>query len=150
MPEAFLRLSCAVSYYYSGQREKAIRHIDKAIAFLLPDRLYGVLAEYVRHFDGLLEERITLVDPDAVTAVNDLYKVYNVGWSKLSGAMRNRNVATNLTAREREIAKLAAFGRSNKEIANMLYISESTVKQTILRVVQKTGVADRRELSSIL
>ena len=150
LPEAFLRLSCAVSYYYSGQREKAIRHIDKAIAFLLPDRLYGVLAEYVRHFDGLLEERITLVDPDAVTAVNDLYKVYNVGWSKLSGAMRNRNVATNLTAREREIAKLAAFGRSNKEIANMLYISESTVKQTILRVVQKTGVADRRELSSIL
>ena len=73
-----------------------------------------------------------------------------MGWSKLSGAMRNRNVATNLTAREREIAKMAAFGYSNKEIAAHLYVSESTVKQTILRAIQKTGVADRRELSTIL
>ena len=32
----------------------------------------------------------------------------------------------------------------------MLYISESTVKQTVLRVVQKTGVKDRSEFPSIL
>lgn len=148
--EAFLRLSCAVSYHYSGNKEKATEHIDKAIALLLPDRLYGVLAEYVRHFDGLLEERISLVSAEALDCVVKYYMVYNVGWSKLSGAMRNRTVATNLTRREREVAKLAAFGRSNKEIAGLLYVSESTVKQTILRVVQKTGINDRRELSTIL
>ena len=150
LPEIFLRLSCAVAYYNSGDREHAIVHMDKAIALALADRLYGVLVEYVRHFDGLLEERIALVDPSAVEIIKELYGVYSVGWSKLSGAVRNRNIAANLTAREREVAKLVTFGFTSKEIASMLYIAESTVKQTVLRVVQKTGVKDRSEFSSIL
>ena len=150
LPEIFLRLSCAVAYYNSGDREHAIVHMDKAIALALADRLYGVLVEYVRHFDGLLEERIALVDPSAVENIKALYGVYSVGWSKLSGAVRHRNIAANLTAREREVAKLVTFGFTSKEIASMLYIAESTVKQTVLRVVQKTGVKDRSEFASIL
>ena len=150
LPEIFLRLSCAVAYYNSGDREHAIVHMDKAIALALADRLYGVLVEYVRHFDCLLEERIALVDPSAVENIKELYVVYSVGWSKLSGAVRNRNIASNLTAREREVAKLVTFGFTSKEIASMLYIAESTVKQTVLRVVQKTGVKDRSEFASIL
>ena len=104
----------------------------------------------MRHFDGLLEDRISLVDENAVHAVLELYKTYSVGWSRLSGAVRNRYVAADLTARERETAKLAAFGITNKEIAAALYVSESTVKQTVLRVVQKTGIKDRTEISNIL
>ena len=150
LPEIFLRLSCAVAYYNSGDKEHAIVHMDKAIALALADRLYGVLVEYVRHFDGLLEERIALVDPSAVENIKELYGVYSVGWSKLSGAVRNRNIAANLTVREREVAKLVTFGFTSKEIASMLYIAESTVKQTVLRVVQKTGVKDRSEFASIL
>jgi len=150
IPEIFLRLSCAVAYHNSGQRELAIHHIDRAISLVMPDGLYGILVEYIRHFDGLLEERLALVDEDAVTIIKELYRTYSVGWSKLSGAVRNRYIASNLTSREREVAKLAAFGFTTKEIAAMLYISESTVKQTVLRVVQKTGVKDRSEFSSIL
>ena len=150
IPEIFLRLSCAVAYHNSGQRDLAIQHIDRAINLILPDGLYGILVEYVRHFDGLLEERIALADANAVTIVKELYRTYSVGWSRLSGSVRNRYIATNLTSREREVAKLAAFGFTTREIASMLYISESTVKQTVLRVVQKTGVKDRSEFSSIL
>lgn len=148
--EIYLRLSCAVAYHNSGEREMAIRHIDKALALALPDMMYGIMAEYVRHFDGLLEERLELSAPSAVEIVKELYKVYSVGWAKLSGAVRNRYVASNLTGREREVAKLAAFGFTTKEISGMLYISESTVKQTVLRVVQKTGVNDRSEFPNIL
>lgn len=150
LPEAFLRLSCAVSYYYSGQREKAIRHIDKAIAFLLPDRLYGVLAEYVRHFDGLLEERIRLKNEAVLERIVELSSIYAKNWSRLSGAIRNKNIATNLTAKEHEVAKLSAFGFSTREIANMLYVSESTVKQTVARVINKTGIQEKSELYLIL
>ncbi len=150
IPEIFLRLSCAVAYHYSGQRELAVEHIDKAIALALPDGLYGILVEYVRHFDGLLEERIAEVDEGAEMVVKELYRTYSIGWARLSGTVRNRYIATNLTSREREIAKLVAFGFTTKEIAAMIYISESTVKQTVLRVVQKTGVKDRSEFSSIL
>lgn len=150
LPEAFLRLSCAVAYHNSGERDRAIQHIDKAIALTVPDGLYGVLTEYVRHFDGLLEERINLVDPSVTDKVKVLYKTYSVGWAKLSGSVRHRAIAANLTPREREVAKLAAFGYTTKDISSMLYISESTVKQTVLRIVQKTGVKDRSEFYSIL
>ena len=99
---------------------------------------------------NLLEERIELVDPEALIMVKNLYKIYSIGWSKLSGAVRGRLVASNLSTREREVAKLAAFGFTTKEIAAMLYISESTVKQTVLSAVQKTGIKDRSEFAKIL
>ncbi|MBQ8146128.1 MAG: hypothetical protein IJ039_05040 [Clostridia bacterium] len=150
IPEIFLRLSCAVAYHNTGQRDLAIMHIDRAISLVALDGLYGILVEYVRHFDGLLEERLELVRPEGVTVVKELYRTYSVGWSRLSGAVRNRYIAVNLTAREREVAKLVAFGYTTKEISGMLYISESTVKQTVLRVVQKTGVNDRSEFPNIL
>ena len=150
LPEIFLRLSCAVAYHNAGDKTRAIRHLDRAVQLALADGLYGLLTEYVRHFDGLLEERIAAVDEAAATAVKELYRRYSVGWARLVGAVKNRRIATDLTAREREVAKLAAFGFTTKDIAAVLYISESTVKQTVLRVVQKTGVRDRSEFYAIL
>lgn len=150
IPEIYLRMSCAVAYHNSGMREKAIAHIDKAVALAVPDGLYGVLTEYVRHFDGLLEERVALVSDEANVLIKELYSRYSIGWARLSGAVRNKYIATNLTPREHEVAKLCAFGFSAKEIANMLYMSESTIKQTIARVITKTGVNDKSEFSYIL
>lgn len=150
IPEIYLRMSCAVAYHNTGSREKAISHMDKAIALALKDRLYGILTEYVRHFDGLLEERIALIDKEAVVIIDELYSRYKIGWAKLSGAVRNKIIATNLTPREHEIAKLTAFGFSVKEIASILFVSESTVKQTIARVISKTGVYDKSDFASIL
>ena len=150
LPEIFLRLSCAVAYHNAGERTHAISHIDRAISLALPDGLYGVLTEYVRHFDGLLEERIAMQDQGAASIVSELYRTYSVGWARLSGVVRHRYIASDLTRREREVAKLVAFGFTSKDIASMLYISESTVKQTVMRVVQKTGVKDRSEFSNIL
>ncbi|MBQ8546205.1 MAG: hypothetical protein IJ437_04615 [Clostridia bacterium] len=150
IPEIYLRMSCAVAYHNSGMREKAISHIDKAVALAVPDGLYGILTEYVRHFHGLLEERIALVSSEAVVLVKELYSRYSIGWARLSGSIRNKVIAINLTPREHEVAKLCAFGFSAKEIANMLYMSESTIKQTIARIITKTGVNDKSEFSFIL
>ena len=148
--ELYLRMSCAVAYYNTGQKEKALAHMDKAIALALPDKLYGILCEYVRHFNGLLEERISQIDPRATDAILNLYDVYRVGWARLSGQVRNKYIATNLTPKEHEIAKLTVFGFNAREIAAMLYISESTVKQTIARIIHKTGLSDKREFAYIL
>lgn len=150
IPEIYLRMSCAVAYFNSGSKDKAINHIDKALALALPDKLYGILAEYVRHFAGLLEKRIALVDGNALEEVKALYGVYNVGWARLSGQVRNRYIATNLTPREREIAKLTAFGFKSREIAEMFSVSESTVKHEISRIVNKTGIIDAKEFALIL
>ena len=150
IPEIYLRMSCAVAYHNSGQREKAIRHLDRALELALADGLYGVITEYVRHFDGLLEQRLALIDEAASAKVTALYATYKVGWARISGSMRNKMIATNLTPKEYEVAKLSAFGFTVREIAQMLYVSESTVKQTIARVINKTGIQERREFYLIL
>ena len=55
-----------------------------------------------------------------------------------------------LTAREREIAVLAAAGLSNREIARRLTVSVRTVEGHLYRVGHKLGVSDRAGLAGIL
>ena len=151
VPEMYLRMSCAVAYYNVGQREKAIEHMDKAIKLALADRLYGFLAEYARHLGDLLEQRIALQDASAVVAVKSLDGIYSIGWARISGQMREKvHIATTLDAPDREIAKLCAFGYTNKEIAAMLHTSESTVSHAITRILNKTGLLNKKELAFIL
>ena len=150
IPEIYLRLSCAVAYHNCGMKEKAINHLDKALRLALADNLYGIITEYIRHFDGLIEERLTLIDKNAITVINLLYNRYNVGWAKISGSVRNKFIATNLTPREHEVAKLCVFGYTVKEISAILYVSESTVKQTITRVLNKTGLEEKKDFVYII
>ncbi|MGW6226261.1 response regulator [Cellulosimicrobium cellulans] len=51
-----------------------------------------------------------------------------------------------LTPREREVLVEVADGLSNDEIARTLYLSESTVKTHVSRVMAKIGARDRAQL----
>jgi DNA-binding NarL/FixJ family response regulator len=50
-----------------------------------------------------------------------------------------------LTARELEVLKLLARGRTNAAIANELYLSEGTVKTHVARVLRKLDLHDRTQ-----
>ena len=147
--ELYLRMICASIYHSSGNDAQAVCHIDRAIALALPDQLLGTLAEYGRILGPLLEQRLSLVDPAAWTRVKTLYKGYYEGWAKLSGSVRGRSIATSLSPRERQVASLAAFGLSNKEIADKLHMSLSGVKQAVRIVSEKTGMR-RQEFAAVL
>ena len=142
--EIYLRMTCAVTYHNCGNDSEATKHIDRAIALSLPDKLYGLLAEYVRTLDALLEQRLTLVDEEAWEEVRALGEVYNHGWSKLSGTVRGRQILTTLSRRQREIIKLAAFGLKNHEIASKLHISIAVVKHDIELFFDEYGISRDR------
>ena len=58
--------------------------------------------------------------------------------------------AGGLTQREQDIADLVARGRTNREVAEALFLSEKTVENHLSRVYAKLGVRGRGELAATL
>ncbi|MER3452403.1 MAG: DNA-binding response regulator [Acidimicrobiia bacterium] len=50
-----------------------------------------------------------------------------------------------LSEREQQVLQLLADGRTNKEIAAELYVSEATVKTHVENILRKLGVSDRTQ-----
>jgi DNA-binding NarL/FixJ family response regulator len=64
------------------------------------------------------------------------------GWSPAAGL-------DTLTSREREVLAEIAKGRSNREIARALAVSEKTVKAHVSSVLAKLGVQDRTQAALV-
>jgi DNA-binding NarL/FixJ family response regulator len=58
-----------------------------------------------------------------------------------------RRTATVLTPREREILVLVAHGKSNRDIAETLVISERTARTHVSNVLNKLGLASRTQVA---
>src|SRR5215831_19200263 len=69
------------------------------------------------------------------------------GQAVLDPAVQQRllSAGEELTPREAEVLRLIADGRSNREIARALFVSEATVKTHVNRIFAKTGSRDRAQ-----
>jgi DNA-binding NarL/FixJ family response regulator len=56
--------------------------------------------------------------------------------------------AGGLTAREREVAVHVAAGRSNREIAGELFVSQRTVEAHVANILRKLGVTSRAGIAA--
>ena len=56
----------------------------------------------------------------------------------------------SLTTRQREILELVGRGHSNAQIAEGLFLSESTVKQHVRATYKVLGVSDRKEAARLI
>jgi DNA-binding NarL/FixJ family response regulator len=69
-----------------------------------------------------------------------------------SAAPSSRDSATGidaLTDREREVLGLLVDARTNRQIANQLYISEKTVSVHVSNILAKLGVSGRVEAAAV-
>jgi DNA-binding NarL/FixJ family response regulator len=87
---------------------------------------------------------------DPLTVASTLRAIANGGVVKRSVGVSRKAAAgasdgARLSAREREIVSRVAAGRSNKEIARELWVSEQTVKYHLTNVYRKLGVGGRAE-----
>ena len=66
----------------------------------------------------------------------------------IASRLAERMVRTDLTARELEILQLLAKGPSNKQIGHALGISDNTVRNHVLKIMEKLEVSDRTEAAT--
>jgi DNA-binding NarL/FixJ family response regulator len=92
------------------------------------------------------------VDPDALAgAIRSVHAGHILLQPEVARALLSQEVNSgqgrggSLTEREREVLGLIADGRSNREIARALVLSEKTVKTHVSNILMKLDLADRTQ-----
>ncbi|MEV0488262.1 response regulator transcription factor [Streptomyces sp. NPDC050508] len=93
------------------------------------------------------------VDPDALAgAIRSVHAGHILLQPEVAGVLLSQEESnsgqgrgSSLTEREREVLGLIADGRSNREIARALVLSEKTVKTHVSNILMKLDLADRTQ-----
>lgn len=93
------------------------------------------------------------VDPDALAgAIRSVHAGHILLQPEVADALLSQEEAnsgqgrgSSLTEREKEVLGLIADGRSNREIARALVLSEKTVKTHVSNILMKLDLADRTQ-----
>ncbi|HMD19838.1 MAG TPA: response regulator transcription factor [Alloacidobacterium sp.] len=84
--------------------------------------------------------------------LTDAIRIVHAGKSRIPAVVAERLAermgGPSLTGRELDVLKRIVGGRSNKEIASDLFISEATVKTHINSILSKLGVSDRTQAAT--
>jgi DNA-binding NarL/FixJ family response regulator len=84
--------------------------------------------------------------------LTEAIRVVHAGKSRIPAVVAERLAermgGPSLTGRELDVLKRIVGGRSNKEIAGDLFISEATVKTHINSILSKLGVSDRTQAAT--
>jgi len=133
-------LQQALVYHALGEREQSLACVEDALRLAAPQDyfrafldegppLLGLLSP-VRHIAPAFVNGLLGVSPGEETGARD-------------GGFALSPLLEPLTDREQEILRLIAAGRSNPEIANLLYLSLNTVKWHAKNLYAKLGVSSR-------
>ncbi|MFB7585413.1 response regulator [Streptomyces sp. NPDC056169] len=93
------------------------------------------------------------IDPEALAgAIRSVHAGHVLLQPEVAGALLSQEDSpggtgrgSTLTEREREVLGLIADGRSNREIARALVLSEKTVKTHVSNILMKLDLADRTQ-----
>ncbi|RZQ64934.1 LuxR family transcriptional regulator [Amycolatopsis suaedae] len=112
-------------------------------AALVTERLLGLRPDDPERYAALAEEF------ERLGAARDGARcrhVLRVGGAVTPSRRGRRGYGNELSPRERDVARLVAAGRTNREIAEVLFLSRRTVEQHVAGVLRKLGARSRAEL----
>ena len=146
LSEAYTLFFQGASLLALGRRDEARERVDRGCRTVVPDGLYLVAAETAPLLGDLVEEWLRRHDPSALKTVRRIREGLASHLGDLREAIRRGNIAEALSDRELAVARLAAEGLRNADIACRLSITEHTVKSHLKAVFSKLEVARRYEL----
>jgi LuxR family maltose regulon positive regulatory protein len=140
----------AISHMALGNRAQAAAFVEQAARKALPDGLVSPFASYSQLLGDLVDEVIARDYPGLFEKFKTVRKRFSQGWFTLREALFSGELPPDLTEREYEVAKLAAEGLRNSEIAEKLVITESTVRAHLRAIFQKLQIDRRARLAEKL
>jgi LuxR family maltose regulon positive regulatory protein len=143
MNKMLLSLNLAVGYLQMGNHDRCVSLVQRTALMVLPDGLVFTFASFSWLLEGITDDIIKKEYPYLFNRFKETKERFGSGWTKLYKDILPEELPSNLTEREREVALLAADGLRNSEIAEKLFISESTVR-THMRTIFKKLEIDRR------
>lgn len=133
-----------------NRRDEAVKALKQALDMAVPDKVYMPFVENCHYIKPLLEKLGTEgIHREAVIRVLELNSAYHISVQKIINE-HFTGEKPRLTVREKEIARLAVDGLTNKEIGEKLYISPNTVKTQLKSIFEKLGVNSRALLRQYL
>ncbi len=147
MPQVYCLKFLAIAKYNNGDRLVAQEYLKQALSIALPDKIYLPFAQDAGRLIFLLESlKNSVSDKDGINALLELGRRQQRGMEIIKKAIISEK--SPLTPREREIAHHARDRLSAKEIADKLYISETTVRTILRNVYSKLDIHSKTELAT--
>lgn len=128
--------------------EKGYNNLLYDIALSCRPLLYGIILNILFRADNTDVSKGEIQEKEVCIDKNQLYGIQEDIITDKEEADLFKSL--NLTARECEIAELICENLSNKEIADKLYISETTVKKHSTNIYKKTNVTNREQLKNLI
>lgn len=149
----FMCVGLALCYLAMASVPRAAEWLEQSLTVAEQDKNYTFLACFRKYLSVLfLLPSIKKKHETAIAEIKALEIHYTRAEESRIFAMLEKypDQMAGLSDREREVARLAAEGLRNKEIAQRLFISEETVKSHIRSIFNKTNIDRRSKLVDLL
>lgn len=119
---------------------------DRYVVDLLRAGASGYIVKDTKPRDLIAAIHTVLAGESALSPEITKYVIKGLEESIPAVVPPNQDLLDKLTEKELEVIRLLAQGMSNREMSKELFVTESTIKQRFVKVMEKMGVRDRIQI----